>query len=809
MIILKHILYKNNGMRYLEKNIPYKVYEFYFRPLCKFSSYSINNFRNIGISAHIDAGKTTLTERILYYTGKIKSIHEVRGSDGVGATMDSMELEREKGITIQSATTNCVWDVNNKKYNINIIDTPGHVDFTIEVERSLRVLDSAILVICGVSGVQSQTLTVNRQMDRYHIPRILFINKLDRDGANVERTLNTIEKRLNLNTILLQMPIGIEQKFKGVYDLIDRKGYLFKGKNGIILNEINNKEDILSIDNSFSFEMMELLRNRIFEKLADVDDEFAEIYLNNDINDISKNDIYLSIRKSTIKNLVTPICLGSAKNNVGVQILLNYVCNFLPSPKEINNYGYIYSDIQDEKKKNNDIDNDMENAPPYQSDGHSDKTVINYNNNNNDNNNNNNNFDYTHKDEYQDAKNKSRKKVQLLCDNNLPMVGFLFKIQEDAIYGQMSYFRIYQGKIKKKEMITNMMTNKKEVIKKIMKMHSNMAQEVNEACAGDIVAISGINGSTGTTYTNGINSNLHLLNIFIPKPVISVAVEILKKGDMTKLTKALNKFTKEDPTFYVKTDEQTKETIFEGIGELQLEIYKERLKREFNINVNLKNPKINFKETITKPFECSYTYKKQKGGAGLYAHVHAIFETISDNYNDTTHCTFVNEVIGNDLPKNFILSIEKAFKEQIEKGYLYNSEIINMKMRLIGGKIHEVDSNDLAFKKATINLIKENYQNFCPVLLEPIMLVEIISNYEHQSNILTSITKRKGLVNNIVNNLNIIYIYADIPLKHMFNYINEIRAITQGQGTYTMEFSRYEQVSKNDLDEILKQKNTS
>ncbi|CZT99489.1 translation elongation factor G [Plasmodium falciparum Santa Lucia] len=803
MIILKHILYKNNGRRFFEKTIPNKIYNFYLSGLCKFSSCCIDNLRNIGISAHIDAGKTTLTERILYYTGKIKSIHEVRGNDGVGATMDSMELEREKGITIQSATTNCVWEINNKKYNINIIDTPGHVDFTIEVERSLRVLDSAILVICGVSGVQSQTLTVNRQMDRYHIPRILFINKLDRDGANVERTLHTIEKRLNLNTILLQMPIGIEQKFKGVYDLINRKGYLFQGKNGIILNEINNKEEILSLDNSFSFEIMELLRNRILEKLADVDDEFAEIYLNNDINDIKKNDIYSSIRKSTIKNLVTPICLGSAKNNVGVQILLNYVCNFLPSPKEINNYGYIiYSDVLEDKIKNNDICNETQNTQQYQSQDQNDISIINYNNQNSINN-------YTHKDDHHSSKNKSKKKIQLLCDNNLPMVGFLFKIQEDNMYGQMSYFRIYQGKIKKKEMITNMMTNKKEIVKKIMKMHSNMAKEVNEASAGDIVAICGINGSTGTTYTNGINTNLHLLNIFIPKPVISVAVEILKKGDMTKLTKALNKFTKEDPTFYVKTDEQTKETIFEGIGELQLEIYKERLKREFNINVNLKNPKINFKETITKPFECSYTYKKQKGGAGLYAHVHAIFETISDNYNDTTHCTFVNEVIGNDLPKNFILSIEKAFKEQIEKGYLYNSEIINMKMRLIGGKIHEVDSNDLAFKKATINLIKENYHNFCPVLLEPIMLVEIISNYEHQSNILTSITKRKGLVNNIVNNLNIIYIYADIPLKHMFNYINEIRAITQGQGTYTMEFSRYEQVSKNDLDEILKQKSTA
>ncbi|CRH02757.1 elongation factor G, putative [Plasmodium relictum] len=738
-----------------------------------FSS-SVENLRNIGISAHIDAGKTTLTERILYYTGKIKSIHEVRGSDGIGATMDSMDLEREKGITIQSAATNCNWDVNNKIYTINIIDTPGHVDFTIEVERSLRVLDAAILVICGVSGVQSQTLTVNRQMDRYFIPRILFINKLDRDGANVERTLSTIEKKLNLNTILLQIPIGIEQKLKGVYDLIEKKGYLFKGKNGIFVEEIK-EEEILKYDPSFSFQTKELLRNRIFEKLADIDDEFAEIYLNNDINDIKNCDVYDAIRKCTIKNKLAPICLGSAKNNVGVQILLNYVCNFLPSPKDINNYGFIYKENSNENKSNqSEKDEEIFNVE------NSGENLM---------------------------KNKNKKKVELKCDNTLPMVGFLFKIQEDSMHGQMSYFRIYQGKIKKKDMITNMITNKKEVVKKIMKMHSNMAKEINEAYAGDIVAINGINGSTGTTYTNGINANFHLLNICVPKPVISVAVEILKKGDMTKLTKALNKFTKEDPTFYVKTDEQTKETIFEGIGELQLEIYKERLKREYNINVNLKNPKINFKETITKPYECSYTYKKQKGGAGLYAHVHAIFETISDNYNDTTHCIFVNEVIGNDLPKNFILSIEKAFKEQIEKGYLYNSEIINMKMRLIGGKIHEVDSNDLAFKKATINLIKENYHNFCPVLLEPIMLVEIISNYEHQSNILTSITKRKGLVINIVNNMNIIYIYADIPLKHMFNYINEIRAITQGQGTYTMEFARYEQVSKNDLDEILKQKN--
>ncbi|KJP88736.1 translation elongation factor G [Plasmodium fragile] len=725
-----------------------------------FSSICVDNLRNIGISAHIDAGKTTLTERILYYTGKIKSIHEVRGSDGVGATMDSMDLEREKGITIQSAATNCNWDFHDKKFTINIIDTPGHVDFTIEVERSLRVLDAAILVICGVSGVQSQTLTVNRQMNRYFIPRILFINKLDRDGANVERALSTIEKKLNLNTLLLQMPVGIEQKFKGVYDLVLRKGYLFKGVNGVIVEEVNDEEVTLH-DPSFSYEVMDMLRTRMFEKLADVDDEFADVFLNQEINDIKTEDVIAAIRRCTIKNAIVPICLGSAKNNVGVQILLNYVCSFLPSPREVGSYGYVYEGGTDAGKDANE-----ENCTP--------------------------------------AQGKSRKRVDLQCDSALPMVGFLFKIQEDAMHGQMSYFRIYQGKIKKKDNIMNMLTSKKEVIKKILKMHSNMAQEVNEAHAGDIVAINGISGRTGTTYTNGIASNLHLLNIHVPKPVISVAVEIEKKGDMTKLTKALNKFVKEDPTFHVKTDEQTKEILFEGIGELQLEIYKERLKREYGIGVQLKNPKINFKETITKPYECTYTYKKQKGGAGLYAHVHAIFETVSDDYNETSYCSFVNEVVGNDLPKNFILSIEKAFKEQVEKGYLNSSEIINMKMRLIGGKIHEVDSNDLAFKRATIHLIKENYQNFVPVLLEPIMLVEIISHYEHQSNILTSITKRKGLVTNIVNQMNAVHIYADIPLKHMFNYINEIRSITQGQGTYTMEFARYEQVPKSDLDEILR-----
>ncbi|ANQ10900.1 Elongation factor g [Plasmodium coatneyi] len=734
-----------------------------------FSSICVDNLRNIGISAHIDAGKTTLTERILYYTGKIKSIHEVRGSDGVGATMDSMDLEREKGITIQSAATNCNWDFNNKKFTINIIDTPGHVDFTIEVERSLRVLDAAVLVICGVSGVQSQTLTVNRQMNRYFIPRILFINKLDRDGANVERTLSTIEKKLNLNTLLLQMPIGIEQKFKGVYDLVSRKCYLFKGVNGVIVEEVNDAE-VTTHDPSFSHEMMDMLRTRMFEKLADVDDEFADVFLNQEMNDIKTEDVIDAIRRCTIKNAIVPICLGSAKNNVGVQILLNYVCSFLPSPREVGSYGYVYEG------------GTPEGANPNEENCASTTTAS----------------------SGTPPQSKNRRRVDLQCDSTLPMVGFLFKIQEDSMHGQMSYFRIYQGKIKKKDNIMNMLTSKKEVIKKILKMHSNMAQEVNEAHAGDIVAINGISGRTGTTYTNGVTSNLHLLNIHVPKPVISVAVEIEKKGDMTKLTKALNKFVKEDPTFHVKTDEQTKEILFEGIGELQLEIYKERLKREYGIGVQLKNPKINFKETITKPYECTYTYKKQKGGAGLYAHVHAIFETVSDDYNETGYCTFVNEVVGNDLPKNFILSIEKAFKEQVEKGYLNSSEIINMKMRLIGGKIHEVDSNDLAFKRATIHLIKENYQNFVPVLLEPIMVVEIISHYEHQSNILTSITKRKGLVTNIVNHMNAVHIYADIPLKHMFNYINEIRSITQGQGTYTMEFARYEQVPKSDLDEILR-----
>ncbi|EUD66044.1 elongation factor G [Plasmodium inui San Antonio 1] len=739
-----------------------------------FSSICVDNLRNIGISAHIDAGKTTLTERILYYTGKIKSIHEVRGSDGVGATMDSMDLEREKGITIQSAATNCNWHFNDKKFTINIIDTPGHVDFTIEVERSLRVLDAAVLVICGVSGVQSQTLTVNRQMNRYFIPRILFINKLDRDGANVERTMNTIEKKLNLNTLLLQMPIGIEQRFKGVYDLVLRKCYLFKGLNGITVEEVNDAEVSIH-DPSFSHEVMEMLRTRMFEKLADVDDEFADVFLNQEVNDIRAEEIIRAIRRCTIKNAIVPICLGSAKNNVGVQILLNYVCSFLPSPREVGSYGYVY-------------EGGAHTGGSEASAGTAASTAT-----------------AANAANCAPAQGKGRRRVELQCDSTLPMVGFLFKIQEDAMHGQMSYFRIYQGKIKKKDNIMNMLTSRREVVKKILKMHSNMAQEVSEAHAGDIVAINGISGCTGTTYTNGVTSNLHLLNIHVPKPVLSVAVQIEKKGDMTKLTKALNKFVREDPTFHVKTDEQTKEILFEGIGELQLEIYKERLKREYGIGVQLKNPKINFKETITKPYECTYTYKKQKGGAGLYAHVHAIFETVSDDYNETSYCSFVNEVVGNDLPKIFILSIEKAFKEQVEKGYLNSSEIINMKMRLIGGKIHEVDSNDLAFKRATIHLIRENYQNFVPVLLEPIMVVEIISHYEHQSSILTSITKRKGLVTNIVNHMNAVHIYADIPLKHMFNYINEIRSITQGQGTYTMEFARYEEVPKSDLDEIQRQ----
>ncbi|CAG9472400.1 unnamed protein product [Plasmodium vivax] len=739
-----------------------------------FSSICVDNLRNIGISAHIDAGKTTLTERILYYTGKIKSIHEVRGSDGVGATMDSMDLEREKGITIQSAATNCNWHFNNSSYTINIIDTPGHVDFTIEVERSLRVLDAAVLVVCGVSGIQSQTLTVNRQMNRYFIPRLLFINKLDRDGANVGRTLSTIEQKLNLNTLLLQMPIGIEQKFKGVYDLVSRRCYLFKGLNGIIVEEVNDDE-VTAHDPSFSHEVVEMLRTRIFEKLADVDDEFAEVFLNQEMGDIRVEDVASAIRRCTIRNAIVPICLGSAKNNVGVQILLNYVCSFLPSPREVPSYGYVYEG----------------GAASHASDANGENSANSAN-------------SSTAADSANSANSSTagRRRVELRCDSALPMVGFLFKIQEDAMHGQMSYLRIYQGKIKKKDSITNMLTSKREVVKKILKMHANMAQEVTEAHAGDIVAINGISGSTGTTYTNGVSSNLHLLNIHVPKPVISVAVQIEKKGDMTKLTKALNKFVKEDPTFHVKTDDQTKEILFEGIGELQLEIYKERLKREYGIGVQLKNPRINFKETITKPYECTYTYKKQKGGAGLYAHVHAIFETVSDDYNETSYCSFVNEVVGNDLPKNFILSIEKAFKEQVEKGYLNSSEIINMKMRLIGGKIHEVDSNDLAFKRATIHLIKENYHNFVPVLLEPIMLVEIISHYEHQSNILTSITKRKGLVTNIVNHMNAVHIYADIPLKHMFNYINEIRSITQGQGTYTMEFARYEQVPRSDLDAL-------
>jgi elongation factor G len=680
----------------------------------------LTKLRNIGISAHIDSGKTTLTERILFYTKRIYAIHDVKGKDGVGATMDSMELERERGITIASAATYCTWN----DHIINIIDTPGHVDFTIEVERALRVLDGAILVLCSVGGVQSQSITVDRQMTRYKVPRIAFINKCDRSGANPVRVVDQLREKLRHNAILMQIPIGLEANHKGVVDLVTMKGYYFEGPNGeqIRIDEIPS--DLR--------EEAEARREEMLDAVSLFSDDLTEAILE---NSVTEELIYDAVRQGTLSLELTPVFLGSAYKNIGVQSVLDAAIKYLPEPNDVKNFAL-------------DLDN-------------------------------------------------NENEVRLSSNPEDPFIALAFKL-EVSRYGQLTYIRIYQGSLKKGDTIFNTRTKKKVKVGRLVRMHADKMEDVEYANAGDIVALFGIECSSGDTFTDR-TINYSMSSMYVPEPVISLAVSPKDNKAQVNMSKALNRFTKEDPTFRVTLDDETGDTIISGMGELHLDVYVERMKREYNAEVATGMPKVAYRETITRMIEFNYTHKKQTGGAGQYGRVAGRMEPYEEGaYN------FVNKIKGGAIPTEYIPSCDKGFKECLKQGELIGAPIVGIQVTIDDGQYHAVDSSDMAFQQAAIGAFRSSYRKAVPAILEPVMKVSVEGPSEFQGNVLASLNQRRGIIISTSEDGVFSTVDAEIPLAEMFGYSTTLRSITQGKAEFTMEFARYNKVPQGVAEQLKK-----
>ena len=696
----------------------------------------LSKVRNIGISAHIDSGKTTLTERILYYTARIHAIHEVKGKDGVGAKMDSMELERERGITIQSAATFCQWPPDAKargvmgvpgtpiktQHHINIIDTPGHVDFTIEVERSLRVLDGAIMVLCGVAGVQSQSYTVDRQMRRYKVPRIAFVNKLDRTGANPYRVRDQLRDKLKLHPVLIQMPIGLEDKLEGVVDLVEMVAFTFHGDNGENIERGPIPAELA--------DQAQKLRDEMLDHLSLVNDQLAEAI---HVDKVTPDIIRSSLRASTIALKCTPVMLGSALGNKGVQLLLDGVCNYLPDPRDVENIAL-------------DLD-------------------------------------------------KNEEPVVLTSDPTKPLVMLAFKL-EDGRYGQLTYVRIYQGTINKDDFVVNSRNGKKVKVGRLVRMHSDDKEEITEASAGDICAIFGVDCNSGDTFTDG-TVNHAMTSMFVPAPVISVAIHAKDSGAEINMSKALNRFTKEDPTFKCWVDPESAETIIAGMGELHLDVYIERMKREYKAEVITSPPQVAYRETITKRVEFNYTHKKQTGGSGQYGRVAGYAEPHEGEFE------FNDEIRGGSIPREFIPSCEKGFKSMIPKSPRLGVPVVNLRVAINDGQSHAVDSSDIAFQEAARGAFRDFFPRANPKILEPIMKVSIEGPAEFSGNMLSLIMQRRGIVIGSTEEDGNARVDAEVPLADMFQFSTPLRSSTQGKAEFTMEFAKYAEVPGNISEELL------
>jgi len=673
--------------------------------------------RNIGISAHIDSGKTTLTERILFYTKRIHAMHEVKGRDGVGATLDSMELERERGITIASAATHCVWS----DHHINIIDTPGHIDFTIEVERSLRVLDGAILVLCAVGGVQSQSLAVDRQMRRYQVPRIAFINKCDRRGANPLEVCEQLAEKLGHTPVLLQLPIGLEHSFEGLIDLITMTAMVFSGDCGETVQQIPIPDSMKA--------KAETAREKMLDKISLVSDQLTEAILE---EQVTPQQIIQAIREGTLSRQITPVLMGSAYKNKGVQPLLDAVTNYLPNPMERK-----ISAISQEQMESYEEDDPL--------------------------------------------------LVELACDDHLPTVALAFKL-EDGKYGQLTYLRIYQGSLVRGNTLINMRTRQKHKTGRIIRMHANEMEEIQQADAGDIVAIFGIDCQSGDTFTDG-RLEVTMTGMYVPEPVISLSLKAEDTPSETKLAKALNRFTKEDPTFRVHVDPDSHETVISGMGELQLEVYLERIRREYQATVTTSPPRVAFRETISKRVKFNYTHKKQTGGAGQYARVAGYLEPNSDQDFELQ-----DSIVGGAIPRQFIASVEKGFTSMLEKGRRIGAKVVNVRVVINDGKSHSVDSSEMAFQEAARGAWRQVYSKAVPKILEPIMQVSVEVPKEYAGNVMGNLMQRRGNIIGSQEEITCSKVEAEVPLAEMFGYSTSLRSSTQGMGNFTMEFSRYQRV---------------
>lgn len=692
--------------------------------------------RNIGISAHIDSGKTTLTERILFYTGRIAAIHEVRGKDGVGAKMDSMELEREKGITIASAATHATWD----GHNINIIDTPGHVDFTIEVERALRVLDGAILVLCGVSGVQSQSLTVDRQMKRYGVPRVTFINKLDRAGSDPWRVIQQVQAKLGLRAAAIHIPIGLESDLSGVIDIIREKALYYDGVNGENVRVENVPEEFQDV--------LTEKRKLLVETLADVDEKLGDKFLMEE--PIGENDIYAAIRRATLSNSFSPVMMGSALKNTGVQTLLDGVLRYLPNPGERENTA-----LERVKKEGS-------------------------------------------TDEFEE------RKFPLVSDASEQLVSLAFKLEESR-FGQLTYIRVYQGTLRKGDYILNTRTSKKVKVPRLVRMHSNEMEEINEALAGDICAIFGLECASGDTFVAGTKpSPLSMESLFVPEPVMSLAIEPKKRDcSSTNFTKALSRFCREDPTFRVHIDPESKQTIISGMGELHLQIYVERMLREYKVDVEVGQPRVNYRETVTSKANFNYLHKKQSGGAGQFAGLEGYLEPTADGVS----VEFKNAMIGNNVPPGYLPAIEKGFREALAEGALTGHPVQGVRLTVVDGRTHPVDSSELAFRLAAIQGFRQAFTKAKPVVLEPIMRVEVEAPNEYQGTMMGGLSRRKGVVVNSSTMGEYGSVEAEVPLAQMFGYSTELRSGTQGKGEYSMEYLEHRPLNDSkDLIEAYREK---
>ncbi len=666
--------------------------------------------RNIGISAHIDSGKTTLTERILFYCKKIHAIHEVKGKDGKGATMDFMELERERGITITSASTNVEW----KGHSINVIDTPGHVDFTIEVERALRVLDGAILVLCAVGGVQSQSITVDRQLKRYGVPRLAFINKCDRVGANPVRVSEQLRDKLGHKSVLMQLPIGAEDKFEGVVDLIRMKALYFDGDSG---EDIRVEEIPAALEEEAKRRRMELV-----DAASMFSDELASSYLE---GRETNEEIIHAVRRGTIEQKITPVFMGTAVKNKGIQPLIDAVIDYLPSPMDI---PYTAMDLASDKE------------------------------------------------------------VPLVADSNEPAVALAFKL-EDGKYGQLTYIRVYQGDIKKGMELTNVRTKRRVRIGRLVRMHADNMEDIEMAKCGDIVALFGIDCASGDTFNeNGLS--YAMTSMHVPAPVISLAITAKDKKSEENLGKALHKFTREDPTFQTYVDQESNETIIRGMGELHLDVYIERMKREYGVAIETGMPQVAYRETITRGAEFNYTHKKQTGGSGQYGRVAGRMEPTTDG----TQYEFVDDTKGGVIPREYITSCDKGFRECLKKGTVIGFPITGVRVIIDDGASHAVDSSDIAFQSAAIGAFRQAYGAAAPEILEPVMKVAIEGPIEFQGNVFSSINQRRGIIMSTTEEEQFARIEAHVPLSEMFGYSTVLRSITQGKAEFTMEFSHYERV---------------